>query len=318
MHLRYERELQRNVTSSITSRLAAFAELQQFRGKGPLSVALVVTKHAKDRGIPLDPDTLVTPGGGQVLGLGKTAVQTVLARHGIQRVLAAEGGRTSRGSLGNMRQYVAFLNQLGSSVNLHDVELFWVERVKQFFAERPFRLNIDPSKGVHSVVDHLIRQARKREEEAGGVYYTGAMLQHLVGATLACSHEGVTHNSYSTADAPSGRPGDFVLGDVAIHVTTSPGEALIERCVKNLTHGYRPIVVTLKRGVIVAYELAHRRIIDERVDVLDVHQFVSARVYEIGAFTSEGRSEALCSIIARYNQIIDECETDLSMKITIA
>ena len=69
---------------------------------------------------------------------------------------------------------------------------------------------------------------------------------------------------------------------------------------KNLTDGYRPIVVTLKRGVIVACELAHRRIIDGRVDVLDIHQFV----------TSEGRREALCSTIDRYNQTIEECETD--------
>ena len=58
------------------------------------------------KGLPLDPKLLVTQGGGQVLGLGRASVQSVLKRHGIERVLAAEGGRTSRGSLNNMRQYV--------------------------------------------------------------------------------------------------------------------------------------------------------------------------------------------------------------------
>ena len=59
-------------------------------------------------GLPLDPDQLVTKSGGQVRGLGQSQVQKILARHGIERVLAAEGGRTSRGSLGNMRAYVRF------------------------------------------------------------------------------------------------------------------------------------------------------------------------------------------------------------------
>src|SRR5690348_8284078 len=92
--------------------LEKFASEKSLRGQGPLSVALVVTQHAKEMGLPLDSTKLVTEGGGQVLGLGKGAVQAVLKRHGIGRVLAKEGGRTSRGSLGNMREYVAFLNVL--------------------------------------------------------------------------------------------------------------------------------------------------------------------------------------------------------------
>lgn len=99
-------------------------------------------------GHPLTPDSLVTPGGGQVRGLSKNAVQSILRRHGIERVLAAEGGRTSRGSLGRMREYVAYLNQLGSALDLNAVELFWIDRVKSFFQARPLRLNADPSKGI--------------------------------------------------------------------------------------------------------------------------------------------------------------------------
>jgi hypothetical protein len=98
--------------------LTAFTADRAFRGKGPLSVALVITQHARKYGLPLDPEKLVTEGGGQVLGLGKGAVQAILKKHGITRVLASEGGRTSRGSLNNMREYVAFLNGLGKKVDL--------------------------------------------------------------------------------------------------------------------------------------------------------------------------------------------------------
>src|SRR5271170_7636726 len=118
--------------------LVAFTGMHSFRGKGPLSVALVVTQHAKKTGLPLDTEKLLTEGGGQVLGLGKGAVQAILKRHGIARVLASEGGRTSRGSLNNMREYVAFLNALGKKVDLDAVEAFWIERVQEFFAGKPF------------------------------------------------------------------------------------------------------------------------------------------------------------------------------------
>lgn len=39
---------------------------------------------------------------GQVLGLGVSAVQAILSDYGINKVLAAEGGRTSRGSINNI------------------------------------------------------------------------------------------------------------------------------------------------------------------------------------------------------------------------
>ena len=87
--------------------LIAFAKERKFNRKGPLCVALVMTQQARAKGLPLDSGELLTEGGGQVFGLGKSAVQSILQRHGITRVLASEGGRTSRGSIGNMREYEA-------------------------------------------------------------------------------------------------------------------------------------------------------------------------------------------------------------------
>ena len=58
---------------------------------------------AKHLGLPIDPESLRTEEGGQVAGLGRAAVQKILESHGIVKILAEEGGRTSRGSLGLMR-----------------------------------------------------------------------------------------------------------------------------------------------------------------------------------------------------------------------
>lgn len=300
--------------------LAHFKKDKGFQGKGPLCVALVVTQQAR-QGLPLDPAKLLAPRGGQVLGLGKGAVQAILARHGITRVLAAEGGRTSRGSIDNMREYVYFLNTLAKAgdVDLNEIENFWIARVHEFFAAKPFKIRLDTSRSLRTVVRDVLDQAAERQKNTAGTYYVGTVLQHLVGSKLDCAL-GVglfKHNSYSTSDAQTGRAGDFFVGDVAIHVTTSPGEAVIERCRENLNDGHRPVLVTMQRGLTVAEGLADNAGIGGRIDVFEIEQFVALNLYELGKFAAEGRRVAVADLVNRYNEIIDDVETDPSLRIEI-
>ena len=125
------------------------------------------------------------------------------------------------------------------------------------------------------------------------------------------------HNSFSTADAPTGRAGDFLIGDVAIHVTTSPSEALIGKCQDNLNAGYRPMIVTLQRGLAVAEGLADNAGISDRIDVFEVEQFIALNLYELGKFAAAGRKIAVDDVVERYNAIVDEYETDPSLKIDV-
>jgi hypothetical protein len=304
--------------ADLPAALRDFNRERKFGRKGPLCVALVMTQHAR-AGLPLDPDKLVTEGGGQVLGLGKSAVQAVLGRHGITRVLASEGGRTSRGSLGNMREQAAFLNRLADAgaVDLDAVEAFWIERVHEFFSAKPFKIRLDASRSLRMLVRDVIAQAEERQRNTPGMQYAGAALQHLVGAKLDCAlgPDSFEHNSFSTSDAQSGRAGDFCIGDVAIHVTTAPGEAVIGRCRDNINDGWRPILVTTARGLSVAEGLAANAGLGERIDVFEIEQFVALNLYELGKFNAEGRRVAVGDIVTRYNEIIEEVETDPSLKI---
>ena len=301
-----------------------FERLQDFAadlrpGKGALCVLLVVTDHARKLGLPLDASDLLTEGKGQVKGLGKAAVQKILARHGITKVLAREGGRTSRNSAENMRRYVAFLNSQHSAgwADLEAVEKFWIAKVREFLAGKPFRLSLDSNRSLRAVVTDLLRQAFKRQESALGRTDAGALLQHLVGAKLACAMhpEPVEHNSFSTADAPTSRRGDFEVGDTVIHVTTSPGEAVIERCKQDLAHGLHPILITLLDRVPVAAGLARNIGIEDRFDILDVEQFLVLNLYEWRRFQTANRRATLEDIISRYNAIVDQVETDPGLKI---
>ncbi len=305
--------------AGIKDSLQEFNKEKKFGRKGPLCVALVITQHAKSMGLPLNPDNLLTDAGGQVLGLGKASVQAVLKRHGIVRVLAAEGGRTSRGSIGNMREYVAFLNRLAAEgdVDLEVVEAFWIDRVHDFFAGKPFKIRLDSSRSLRMLVRDVIAQAEERQRNSPGMQYAGAVLQHFVGAKMDCAlGQGMfEHNSFSTSDAQSGRAGDFFIGDVAVHVTTAPGEAVVERCRDNINDGFRPIIVTTQRGLTAAEVLSENAGLGDRIDVFEVEQFVALNLYELGKFAADGRRIAVDDLVTRYNEIVDEFETDPILKI---
>jgi len=303
------------MSGKLQDTLEAFTKERKFNRKGPLCVALVMTQQARTKGLPLDPSQLLTDGGGQVFGLGKSAVQSILHRHGITRVLASEGGRTSRGSIGNMREYVALLNLLHAEggADLDAIEEFWIARVHEFFAAKPFRIRLDASRSLRTVV----REAEERQKTTPGVYYAGAVMQHMVGAKLDCAlgQGNFEHNSFSTSDQQSGRSGDFFIGDAAIHVTTSPGEAVIERCRDNLNDGFRPLLVTGQRGLTVAEGLADNAGLGDRIDIFEIEQFIALNLYELGKFAADGRRVAVSDFVNRYNEIIEDVETDPSLKI---
>lgn len=307
--------------ADLCTALHAFNKVNKFGRKGPLCVAIVITQHARKMGLPLDPDDLLTDKGGQVLGLGKAAVQSVLKRHNVDRVLASEGGRTSRGSIDNMREYVALLNDLHGQglADLDAIEHFWIERVHEFFAGKPFKVRLDSARSLRVLVRDILSQAEERQKNIPGMQFMGAVLQHLVGSKLDCALGAgqFDHNSFSTSDAQSGRAGDFFIGDVALHVTTSPGEGVVQRCKENLDDGFRPIIVTTARGLPAAEVLCENAGIGERIDVFEVEQFIALNLYEIGRFAADGRRVAVKDLVRRYNQIVGDVETDPSLLIEV-
>ncbi len=306
--------------NSLLDQLLEFKEANGVTNKGWLCVALVVTRHAKAGGLPLEHSKLVTDGGGQVLGLGRTAVQAILGEHGMTKVLSKEGGRTSRGSIGNMKLYAAFLNGLHEAgiLDLEAVEKWWIDQVKVFLKGKPFVLRLDSAKSIRSIVTGLLNQAIERQKQDRGATYAGTMMQHLVGAKLdVILGGGVEHHGASVADDGIGREGDFLLGDTAIHVTTAPSELLIQKCVQNISGGLRPLIISLGARCSVAEGLADNLEIGDRVDVLEVTQFLSSNIHEHGRFEQNGRRASFEEIIKRYNEIVDLHETDPSLRISI-
>jgi hypothetical protein len=163
----------------------------------------------------------------------------------------------------------------------------------------------------------LFEQAAEIQSNSGGANFVGAMLQHLVGAKLdIVLGVGVAdHHGFSVADHSTERQADFEVNGVAIHVTTHPSEALIRKMAKNLQTGLRPVVVTLADGVEGAAYLLKNTEWRDRIDIIDATQFLTANVYERSFFKAGECKATLTAILARYNEIVESCETDPVLKI---
>ena len=307
--------------TSLVNKLSTYQKANKLTTKGGLAVVLFVTRIAKDQGLPLNSATLVADSKGQVLGLSKTKIQSILKEYGELRVLAEEGGRTSRGSLGNMEQYVSFLNQLhiDGLADMQQIEAWWVNRVKDFFSAKPFVLKYDTSKSLRIIIRDLLNQAINRQKDNPGTMYAGAILQHLVGAklSLVLPENSIQNHGFSVSDAMSTRSGDFAIDEVVIHVTTSPGEALMRKCEGNLQSGKRPIIVTIYENMPAAESLSNIQGLSGRVDILEVEQFIATNVYEISQFKTANRKITIERLIEKYNEIVESCETDPSLKISL-
>lgn len=307
------------ISKKTQKKMKQFQKEQDVFSKGKLSLVIQFTRMVMNKTFPLDVADFQTDSKGQVSGIGGGNLKKILKEHGITRQLTSEGGRTSRGSMGLMMAYVDFLNEWAEKqqIDLNDIERFWAEEVRQFFNNQPFTLSADSSRTIGSNLDDLFEQAKKREQQNKGTRYLGVMLQHLVGAKLqVILPEGSFEiHGASVADSPTDRSGDFVINNTIIHCTTMPGDLLMEKCKRNLTGGGRPVIITIYDRVHTAMTMLEDAGLGGRVEVWDIQQFLSSNVYEHSRFEDENRNTTLLDIIERYNSIIDEVETDPSLRI---
>jgi ferritin len=104
---------------------------------------------------------------------------------------------------------------------------------------------------------------------------------------------------------------------VAIHVTTAPSEALIRKCKANIEIGLRPIIVTIEEGRAGIESIAKVFEIEGRIDVIEAEQFIATNILELSNFAEKAQKEEIERLINRYNKIVEEKETDPSLKIQI-
>jgi hypothetical protein len=179
--------------------------------------------------------------------------------------------------------------------------------------------SLDLTKSLTANIDDLLRQAEEVQKDAGGTTYVGAMIQHLVGAKLdmVLGQGKIEHHGFSVADHSTARCGDYQVEGLVIHVTTHPTEALARKCADNLQAGLKPLIITIGDGLAAARLQLKELNLADRVDLLDVVQFLTANVYEHSSFQTAECKETLTRILNRYNTIVSECETDPLLRVRV-
>lgn len=55
----------------------------------------------------------------------------------------------------------------------------------------------------------------------------------------------------------------------------------------------------------------------DRIDLFEIEQFVALNLYQLAKFGADGRKSAVIDLVSRYNAIVEQVETDPSLKIEL-
>jgi hypothetical protein len=253
---------------------------------------------------------------------GGPLIKKILAEFGEERTYAAEGGRTTRGTRPAAERLAAALNKIADLGQLPKSDRTTIAKgiqsslfengVKPYFDRTRIEVDIHLDKPGSKIISDILTTAAKRNV-AGGV------AQHLVGAKLALRypHKTIENYSYTTADLQLGRHGDYEVGDTAFHVTVAPMQAVIDKCVDNIRHGFRPILLVVEHKIEAARQMAEMSGHADHVGINSLEQFVGQNVEEMGEFGKDALRKNVKALLEKYNQRVDEIETDRSLLIEI-
>ncbi|SFH38318.1 DUF4928 domain-containing protein [Cryobacterium levicorallinum] len=290
-----------------------------------MTVGLILAKQMQID-FPLRNEDCVTKS--QVRGLSGAAISKLLIQFGESRPFTSEGGRTSRGSRELALELVHILNENVSAAGFGglveaekervalSIQESFVKRIQVDYLDRKrIVAEIDPRLPASAAISAVLEAAILR-----GGNSAGAVAQHLVGAQLALRFPDalIGNDGYTTADQQTSRPGDFRVGDAAIHVTMSPSERLMSsRCRANLSNGFRPLVIVPETRVVAARQLAENAAIGERVQVISIESFVGMNIEEMALFRADEVKSGLKVLLETYNDRVRNVEPDPSLQIEI-
>ncbi len=286
--------------------------------KGTICAALVVLDSLKNDFI-LDINSHLAAGGAQIKGASGAAVARILERFGETRPFSKEGGRTNRGGPGDIKKMLKALNKSRIKevseeervIILEQLQLFLVEKVRDYHNRQRIHFVFDPSKTIRQLVSDILEVAKETGKE-------GPVAQHLVGAKLQLRfpNEKISNESYSTADDQLGRPGDFFVGSTVFHITVAPMPPVFDKCIKNLEEGYRAFLLVPDRQLSGSrYDTDNKA--KGKIAVESIESFVGQNIEELATFNGNQLIKGFRGLIDTYNSRVDQAELDKSLLIEV-
>ncbi|MEO7215066.1 DUF4928 family protein [Mucilaginibacter sp.] len=283
---------------------------------GSIATALVVLHRLQDD-YDLDFSKHVANGGMQIKGASGAAVAAILKSFGEERPFAKEGGRTNRGGPSEVKSLLLSLKELNlDSLDeiqrgdaLISMQRFLVDKVIDFHNRQKIKLVFNSHLSTWYNIHNLLKVAAQEGK-------SGYIAQHLIGAKLQLRFPEIviSNESGSTADMQTNRPGDFLIGQTAFHVTVAPMPAVYEKCKDNISQGFKPFLLVPDNKLIGARQNAEQ-VCQQQIAVESIESFVSQNIEEISIFDRTNIGLRMKDLIEIYNRRVDSSETDKSLMI---
>jgi hypothetical protein len=182
----------------------------------------------------------------------------------------------------------------------------------------PFRLSLTGVESIRATITSLLDQAVQRRSSARNGSQIARVMTYLVEASLVMLQVHKDTEYHWHFRTPFTEIGEIRIGNTIIHVTSAPEPKLIDRCLANRRRGFRPLIISTRIGALHAEDLADQIGKSKVIEVLDITQFLVANMLEWTTFDGSKRRNTFEELIARYNAIVEACETDPSLKIEVA
>jgi hypothetical protein len=305
-------------TNPILEPLSSWLERCTTKGdvsRNTVAVGIVVLDHLRGK-CPVEKIDVLSARG-EIKG-ARSGLSTILEKYNIPSKYLKEV-TTRAGHQDGQRLFEAF-NYGQLLMDLSDVKrdeylIFAIETLaemaKKWLNRQHLKVNCDRQLGPAKWIGNILSEARERSG--------GKVEQHLVGAKLAKAHPeiDIPNNPSHAGDLQTRRPGDFIVGSTAYHVTAAPGSAVVEKCAMNLNAGLHPVLLVPREQVDKARHIAEDQGIADRMTIWAIEDFVAVNIIEWSKGEQETFVAVLKSIIAMYNRRLEAVETDLSLKIEI-
>jgi hypothetical protein len=183
----------------------------------------------------------------------------------------------------------------------------------RFQSPGPIRIRYKRQDSFRTQIESLFLAVRGKKDPVTDEALVSRLMWHLVAAVL--SLKGRLDSDAITSMSPSDA---FRVGNSVIHVTYCPAWPMMHECFAESDQGLRPLVISTRTGAAQAEALANEVGMGSKVEVLDITQFLVANMLEWTGFNGSQRRHTFEELIARYNGIVEACETDPSLKIEVA
>lgn len=289
--------------------------------RGHIAGGLVLVENLREMGDGLDfaVDSHKAGHSDQLRNATRSKVQSILARFGEERVFLKEGGRTNRGLVRSLTPLLTTLSDADLELLTPDereaefcrMQLFLAGKARNVFDAEKISFDFRRSTASREIMRVILDAADVRGK-------AGDVAEYLVGAKLALRFPDydIRNSAASAADVQAAEQGDFQVNDCVFHVTVAPNNGHYEKCLRNISDGFR-VFILVRDGMVESTRRIVGRLTDGQASVESIESFVSQNVEELSHFEGARVPQTLKVLIEKYNERVAEVETDLSLQINI-